>query len=329
MIQLIIKAREIPIEIVKNEALLRRIRPTHPKRTEIEADLAKRWAGYRGELITDYYLQELPEKDYYIFHDLRYPSGKNYFQIDTLILTSFFSLLIETKNISGTLTFNRDFRQIIQTKDEMEKGYQDPIAQGSRHQRLFKNLLQEWGFSNLPIISLAVISKPSTILKAETNRTEVSRKVCFAFEVPQKVDLLRNHYLEVIIGPKVIKKLCKNLLKSHTPKEFAPLTYYQISPSDIIPGVQCPICSAFEMVRKQGIWICPKCNCHSRVAHIPAIQDYLLLLDSKITNQKCCDFLHLTSSDIAKYLLTTMNLAYSGTNKGRVYFSKEIPAKKP
>ncbi|WP_462410722.1 nuclease-related domain-containing protein [Neobacillus sp. Marseille-QA0830] len=327
MIYLIIKKREIPIDIIKLQALLRRIRPTHPKRPQIEADLAKKWAGYRGELTTDYYLQELSEKDYYIFHDLRYPSGKNYFQIDTLVITNSFALLIETKNISGTLTFNRDFHQIIQTKDNTEKGYQDPISQGTRHQRLFKKLLQNWGIDNLPIITLAVISKPSTILKAETNRAEVSRKVCFAFEIPEKVELLRNHYREGKIDPKELKRLRKNLVKYHASKEFDPLPYYQIPQSDIITGVQCPEDATFGMVRKHGTWVCPKCNYQSKDAHIPAIQDFLLLVDSNITNKKCCEFLHLASSDIAKYLLSTMNLAYSGSNKARIYFLKGMPGK--
>jgi hypothetical protein len=102
----------------------------------------------------------LPERDYYIFHDLRYPSGQTHFQIDSLILTRYFALHLEIKNISGCISFNEDFRQIIQRKNDILKGYQDPIAQASTYQRHLKKLMASWGISDLPIINLVVFSKP-------------------------------------------------------------------------------------------------------------------------------------------------------------------------
>lgn len=290
----------------------------------IDTELAIRWAGYQGELISDYYLNELPEKDYYIFHDLRYPSGQTHFQIDSLILTRYFALHLEIKNISGNISFNEEFSQIIQIKNDIEKGYPDPIAQSTRHQRNIKNMIVSWGISELPLVSLVVFSKPSTILKAGTNRAQISRQVCFAFELLERIESLKKVYRDEKIGPKVIEKLCKNLLKYDTPKCFDPLKFYTISPSDVITGVQCPTCSSFGMLRKHGSWICPKCNCKSKDAHVQAIFDYFLLLDSKISNRKCCEFLHLSSPYIANYLLTTMNLSHSGSNKGRLYFLAEF-----
>jgi hypothetical protein len=286
----------------------------------IEADLAIRWAGYRGELISDYYLQELPEKDYYIFHDLRYPSGQTHFQIDSLILTRYFALHLEIKNISGSVSFSEEFSQIIQRKNDMEKGYQDPISQAARHQRNLKELMKSWGIFDLPLVSLVVFSKPSTILHAGTSQTQISRNVCFAFELLERIESLKKIYRDEKIGSEDIKKLCKNLLKYDTPKCYDPLEFYTIPPSDVITGVQCPACSSFGMLRKHGSWICPKCNCKSKDAHVQAILDYFLLLDSKMSNRKCCEFLHLSSPFIANYLLSTMNLSHSGSNKGRSYF---------
>ncbi len=46
---LIKKAREIPVKILKLEALLRRLALNHQRRKKIGEELAKSYAGYRGE----------------------------------------------------------------------------------------------------------------------------------------------------------------------------------------------------------------------------------------------------------------------------------------
>jgi hypothetical protein len=166
---------------------------------------------------------------------------------------------------------------------------------------------------------LSFSANPSTILQAGTNRAQISGKVCFAFELIEKIESLRMVYRDEKIGAKEIKKLCKNLVKYHTPKCYDPLKFYKISPPEVITGVKCPDCFTFGMLRKHGSWICSKCNCKSKDAHVQAIYDYFLLIDSKISNRKCCEFLHLSSPFIANYLLSTMNLSHSGSNKGRLY----------
>ncbi|WP_180968208.1 nuclease-related domain-containing protein [Cytobacillus massiliigabonensis] len=112
---MIVKERTIPIKIQKIEALLRRIPKSHWKRAEMEADLAKRWAGFRGEQTLDFPLSKLLEKDFMIFHGLRLSNGKHFFQIDTLLLTTYFALVLEVKNYTGTLYFDPLLNQLIQT----------------------------------------------------------------------------------------------------------------------------------------------------------------------------------------------------------------------
>jgi Nuclease-related domain len=129
-IMLIVKERTIPIRIQKIEALLRRITENHWKRAEMETDLAKRWAGFSGEQALDFPLSKLPEKDFMIFHGLRLSNGKYFFQIDTLILTTYFALILEAENYSGTLYFDPILNQLIQTTPNGEtRGYANPIEQ--------------------------------------------------------------------------------------------------------------------------------------------------------------------------------------------------------
>ncbi|MBU8880911.1 NERD domain-containing protein [Bacillus sp. FJAT-29790] len=110
---MIAKERLIPLRMLKNEALLRRIPKHHVKRTIIEKDQTRRKAGYRGEEASDYYVNQLPDKEYTIFHDLRLLNEQNYFQMDTLILSPKFALILEIKNISGTIYFDSSFKHFF------------------------------------------------------------------------------------------------------------------------------------------------------------------------------------------------------------------------
>lgn len=78
-------------------------------------------AGYRGEQSLDYYLGFLT--NYFILHDLRLPDRDHHFQLDTLLISPYFILILEVKNISGTLIFDDHFKQLIRVTPEKEEGF--------------------------------------------------------------------------------------------------------------------------------------------------------------------------------------------------------------
>lgn len=114
---MIIKERPIPYIILLLEALLRRIPKNHTKRLQIENDLNKWWASYRGEQSVDYHLDILPKDDVSILHSPRLNNNQNYFQIDTLLLFTKLIIIIEIKTFSGKVYFDKKNNQVIQTKD--------------------------------------------------------------------------------------------------------------------------------------------------------------------------------------------------------------------
>jgi len=120
---MIAKERGVPIKLQKLEILLRRISFLHPKMPKIKEDYLKVKAGYMGEKSLDYYLSFLPEEQYYIFHYLRLPYQNHHFQIDTLILSPYFIPIFEVKNISGTITFDYNFNQLIRAKEGLEQAF--------------------------------------------------------------------------------------------------------------------------------------------------------------------------------------------------------------
>jgi hypothetical protein len=320
---LIKKERKEPFKLQMEEALARRLPQTHQKRPEILRNLKKGLAGYRGETNLDYHLSFLPDKDYFIFQDLRLTNGKKVFQLDTLVLNPSFALIIESKNIYGTLFFDVPSKQLIRTFDNQEEGFSDPIMQAERQQKQFEQWMKNHNLKPLPTESLIAIGSPSTILKTNAGQNQIFQKVLHAEHIPNKILELEKYYhcAEPILTPYLLRKICDLLLLNHTPTVPNILESYQVPKSDIITGVQCPYCHQFPMRRIYGAWSCQYCERKDKFAHKQAIQDYCLL-HLRITNEECRHFLQIASSQLATRLLPEADLPFTGTRKARVYHLK-------
>lgn len=321
---MIVKELEIPITIQKLEALLRRIPEQHHKRAEIEKDLARRRAGFRGEESLDYYLNELEDESYSIFHDIRLPLNNHHFQIDILLLSNHFALIIEVKNISGTLHFDHTFNQLIRTNAKgKEEGFLDPFSQVDQQSRQLQKWFQQQKLPIIPVETLIVIANPSTIIKASTGHFTQYQKLCHSVKLVQKIKWFENKYINnnEAISAKGRKKLDKTLLKTNTPLNIDILKRFNISHADIITGVACSACSYNPVQHIHGKWHCPQCKFISKTNHIQALQEYFLLIHPSITNQQFRNFTQITSRFIANRILTAMPLQQTGSYRGRVYHS--------
>ncbi|RXJ02928.1 NERD domain-containing protein [Anaerobacillus alkaliphilus] len=105
------------------QALKLRILPEHPKLPLINEKLRRQLSGYRGECAVDYQLTYLPEKDYIILRGIRLYTGEHYFQIDTLLITLKFLLIIEAKSHAGEVTIDEKNHQMVQEIDGTRKVY--------------------------------------------------------------------------------------------------------------------------------------------------------------------------------------------------------------
>lgn len=311
------KERTYPLRLLMYEALMERIMPNHPKASLIEQDYKAWRAGYRGELQTDYRLSFLPEKGFHVFRDLRLQDEKWHFQIDTLILTLRYILLIETKAYSGTLFFDKHSEQMIQTKDGQEKSYDNPINQVRMQAWHLKRWLQNYKFSIPPIYNLVAISNASTIIK-------VSDRSLNNLIVKGDVLLSRVHEIDdrtsnPTFTDKEVRKLSKSLVKNHTPHHPDILKQYSLTPDDLQKGVQCPSCFTYGMHREKWVWRCPACEHISKTAHYKTIKEFFLLISPTIKNQLCREFCPGVSSRTITNILFPLNLPFTGTKKGRIY----------
>jgi hypothetical protein len=315
---LILKELREPIRLKQVKALIRRIRKDHHKLPIIEDDLKKRTAGYRGEEELAYYLKYLNENQYYIFYDLRLLHNQP-FQMDTLIISPFFALIIEVKNYSGTLFFDKYSKQLIRISDNKEDGFPNPLTQVKRQKRQLKLWMEKRKIDFLPIEYLAVISQSKTIMKTTNGNQHIFERIVHADQLLEKIAEFEVKYNKESISKKDIQKINRLLLREHTPHFPDILQAFGIDSSEIIKGVQCPNCLSFSMIRNFGTWYCPVCKTQSKSAHQQAIYDYFLLLNSTLTNKECREFLQISSGRIVRNLLTSMNLPCSGTKKARIY----------
>ena len=130
------KAIQIPLKVESLEAALLRLSKNYVKRPRVEQELGKAKAGYFGEKSIDYYLKDFSSNHFHILHDLRLCiANDNFFQIDILINTPNYLLIIEVKNYVGSLYFDGNFKQLIREKNGVEEGMENPIPQVINQQR--------------------------------------------------------------------------------------------------------------------------------------------------------------------------------------------------
>lgn len=314
---MIVKKIEIPLKILALKALLRRIPLNHPKRYLIQDELTRRLVGFQGELAVNYHLEELPEESYHIFHGIRLKSGNHFFQIDFLLISSYFALIIETKNYAGTIKFHTKSEQLIRDKNGLEKALPNPLPQVKRHKTLLQNWLSEHKFPNLQIETLIVFSNPSTIIKADDQR--IFRAVCPSSSLLQRIQEKEQYHKTENLPPKEVKKLSKTILKNHIEDIPNLLEQYQISPSEVLTGVQCTHCLTTPLPYNRGKWYCSTCQKEYKNLLLPTIQDYFLIINQTISNKEFRNFLHIDSPDVGTKLLNSLNLLSTGTTKSKVY----------
>uniref|UniRef100_A0A942T3B1 NERD domain-containing protein n=2 Tax=Neobacillus citreus TaxID=2833578 RepID=A0A942T3B1_9BACI len=268
----------------------------------------------------------LPKDKYMILHDLNLPDDEFNLQIDTLLITPAYALVISVKHMAGKLIIDTENEQFTQIVNEKEKGYPYPVAQVERHQKYIKKLLAAHGFPPLPVEYLIVFSNSyCTYVVSGPNSRKVKLRTCKADVLLNRIEFFEKLYPDPFLTAKELRKLCKLLVKLNTPPTKYLFKKFGLKRSDLLTGVHCPYCGYLPLIRKKQKWYCSRCDKYSADAHMNALMDYFLLYDLKITNKEFREFVHLKSQDVAKRLLHTEKLIYSGENRHRIYFPKTFP----
>ncbi|MBB6715578.1 HRDC domain-containing protein [Clostridium gasigenes] len=183
------------------------------KKKNIDRDIAFLKAGISGEKNVYYEL-----KNSFIpmicLHDIRIEDDDYAAQLDFVVITHKYIMILETKKLNGDILINEsgDFIRSIKNnygKVIKKEGIYSPIAQNDRHVRILKEILMKNGkIKSMPVISGVVIANPKSIV----NKTKASKKI--------KDEIFRHDQLTEILNEK-LKSYKDGEMFEHRMKEVA------------------------------------------------------------------------------------------------------------
>ncbi|QFG00344.1 NERD domain-containing protein [Psychrobacillus glaciei] len=322
---MIVKSRSDEYNYVGLRLLDRRLPELHEMKELIHSKMHMAKAGIYGEVRVDEVFQKYSFPfEYVVLHDLSLESNGK-FQIDTVFLTQYFAVILESKNIGGKLRFKQNPSQL---ERENENGkvdiYESPEIQIERNNYLFDEWLQLRGI-NIPIYGVVVLTNARAMV--------IEPPVKYPVIIHQTIPVfLRNIPREkVCLEVNEMHKLAKKIVASHRPYFPYPMCErWGINPNDLLTGVYCEKCETHGMVKKKNGWNCLRCSHVDRLAHEKAIYEWFVLIGESINNRQCKRYLYLNSPQSALRVLKSMNLITSGNSKNTTYRWdwKEIASRK-
>ncbi|WP_369333186.1 nuclease-related domain-containing protein [Tetzosporium hominis] len=268
------------------EIFYARIPSAHPQKSYVESQLTHVKIGGRGESKIFRALEEVAfeEPALIIRNFVTQVHEKRIIQIDYLVVTRKYLLLIEVKNIAGHVKFTLTPPQIIRTlPNKIPQAFDCPFTQLDRNvdgfQKLFKKL-------QIPVYSCVVWANPTTTfeLSFQPSHPFLTRK-----KLPLFIQQLEK--LPVSLPEENYSKLkCEILTSTKAFKEKSYCSRYQVDEKDLLPGLYCPEC---HTVLKKSVrtWICPTCKIQAN--HLVATNIF-----SQFTIRKS----HLSVAEIKKHL---------------------------
>ncbi|WP_185907829.1 nuclease-related domain-containing protein [Psychrobacillus soli] len=312
---MIIKKYSASLYVEALHALYKRMPKNDLKFSKIQEEYYQKVAGNIGEEAVMKVIEQLdlPYK-FYAFHNILLYS-ETLFQMDILIITQYYALILEVKNIKGEITFTD--QQMIRTLATNEThAFDNPFLQSEDYQSQLKRLFQANHIS-LPIFSAVAFAFSSSIIKdPPKNKTIVFRRGIKPYirNIPANACILTDAQLE---------SLKYFLLKESIDFQPFPLTnHFGIDPNSLRKGVECVHCGLIGMKKVIRNWYCPRCRSSHRHAHEAALRDYFLVYKSTISNQECQQFLQLNNKYEATKILNNPMLIKTGQSRSRKYSMK-------
>lgn len=312
---IIIKNRDRSLKLEGVVFAQKRLRPGHSLLPVLEEKQRTLEAGIRGEeRVAEIFRKHSFSFDNHVFHDLS-PTGDEKFQMDSVVLTPWYGVVFDAKNIAGTLEFKENPPQLIRTLDDGHKdAFESPVIKLRRNYEC----LNEWLISRniyIPIYRAVVLAYP----KQRVTCPPANTTLLFPYAIPTFLkDIPRQ---KQVIDYETFNWISAELLNSHQPFIPDPICQtYRIPFGDFQPGVQCVVgCGRFGMVKLPRTWQCPFCETTDHLAHQRALLEWFLIFKKEITNRECRWFLQVDDIYTANRILQSMDLVKEGSFKDRKY----------
>ncbi|WP_205600724.1 nuclease-related domain-containing protein [Gracilibacillus sp. YIM 98692] len=306
----------IPLIYQKYAALCNRLLEHHASFSVIDDYYHRYASGFQGEKSLDYYLEIVQDPYANWLKGLRL-QYRHHFQIDRLYITPAFMLLMEAKNITGTIYFDPHSRQLYRKIENKEKVFSDPLLQVDLQAKQLRQVLTSANLPLMPMYTISVFTNPNAklLLKDYQDRNRILTKQ----EIPFYIELLMANHQTPQLSIDQWQSVMQYLIDHHEEADIDILKKFQILWQDLLKGVRCPACSRLYMNRVRLSWQCPYCEHRSRDAHIPALIELALLSNNLISNKLAREFLMVDSADAVNKMLVRAGLHKIGANKNARY----------
>lgn len=174
-------------------------------------------------------------------HNIRIESEGNVAQLDFVLITHYFIMILETKKLSGDITINEagEFTRTIKNKYGKalkKEGIYSPISQNERHVRILKDyLLKNNLIRTFPIISSVIIANPKSIINRYKAPYDIKNKIFKSDQLTTIINKeLKKHIKSGSLLESRMYKIVNFLLDNHIEYNYDYYKRYSISSSDFI-----------------------------------------------------------------------------------------------
>src|SRR5699024_2121535 len=118
----------------------------------VHSDLRRMRRGMRGEKEVLFPLRCIKQDSQQLLQKLRMPDQNGAFEIDTLLVTPHYILILEIKNWYGTIIFGENGQVIRVGDDGMEEGFPNPLHQVKLQRQRLRQWLHSRSIREIPIV---------------------------------------------------------------------------------------------------------------------------------------------------------------------------------
>ena len=207
------------------------------KKDLIERDIMLQKYGMAGENNVYYELKNsfMPML---CLHDVRIKHEDYTAQLDFVVITNKFLAILETKQLNGNITVNRDgdFIRTIRTSRgrEFKEGIYSPITQNTRHLKIVKDMLsQKLNIDNMPLKSLVVIANPKALINKDRCPNDIKYSLYKCDQVIKQLEKLHGDKKnEYDLDEKRMYAIADLFLITDTPIHFDNRAKYNLQEED-------------------------------------------------------------------------------------------------
>lgn len=293
------------------DSLVTRLYVDEDELANIQDQLYRLQAGLAGEerlrfTLSDYSFKQ-PAK---LLYDFQCMNNRGFsHQMDALVVTPHFVLIIEAKHLSGTLSYKPSVHEFSRTsQDGVVTNFRNPFDQAFRHQLFLEHYFASCGIQ-IPVKYVVI----NTNLHAKLDPSLFNFPILHVTGLPLLLENMQQQYTKRYAN---LQTICDALQKISCYLPRKPI----VTRDKIRKGVFCRNCQLKEIMHyERGYWICSQCCTRDKKAVLLALQHYRMLIDYKITNREFREFVGISNFDIASKLLLRLGLNKIGKNRGAYY----------